>query len=203
MEATELPGLFRCEAMSRAVAAQAIIAETKRLRGGPADEGVYTVHQHIDCPPEALYEYLLDIRSIEEYTYSMRDFSPVDGTGLYVGEDATDPRTKIYLRITGNPEVLTFDYESAVDQSGDLWMVFCGRVLSAQRVQNRPGALLMLTTWRHPNYDRNPYPRLAPPGRAWPVSGWPLFHACDILEIRNLARIVEHRTRSRALAAGR
>ncbi|MFC9433114.1 SRPBCC family protein [Nocardia sp. NPDC057030] len=199
----DIPGLFRCETVSRADATNQLLALTRQLRAGAADREVYTVHQHVDCPPEVLYDYLLDIRSVEEFTYSMRDFRPNGDTGRYVGVDATDPGTTIHLRIIGNREVGTVDYESAFDQGDDLWMVFCGRVLSARRVQRRSGALVSWTIWRHPYYDKNPYPRLSPRrGRVWPGSMWPLFHACDVLELRNLQTILEHRARL-APSAGR
>ncbi|MEV6560074.1 SRPBCC family protein [Nocardia sp. NPDC051756] len=191
----DIPGLFRCETVSRADATNQLLALTRQLRAGAADREVYTVHQHVDCPPEVLYDYLLDIRSVEEFTYSMRDFRPDGDTGRYIGVDATDPDTTIHLRITGNREVGTVDYESAFDQGEDLWMVFCGRVLSARRVQRRSGALVSWTIWRHPYYDQNPYPHLSPRrGRVWPGSMWPLFHACDVLELRNMQKILEHRT---------
>ncbi|MFI6170572.1 SRPBCC family protein [Nocardia sp. NPDC051052] len=200
----DIPGLFRCETVSRTDATNQLLALTKQLRGGATDNEVYTVHQHVDCPPEVLYDYLLDIRSVEEFTYSMRNFRP-DGNGRYVGEDATEPATKIHLRISGNREVGTVDYESAFDQGDDLWMVFCGRVLSARRVQQRSGSLVSWTIWRHPYYAKNPYPHLSPRrGRVWPGSFWPVFHACDVLELRNMQQILEHRRRARpTTVAGR
>ncbi|MFI9402380.1 SRPBCC family protein [Nocardia sp. NPDC052316] len=198
----DIPGLFRCETVPRTDATAQLLALTKQLRGR-AEDDVYTVHQHVDCPPEVLYDYLLDIRSVEEFTYSMRGFRPEGTDGRYVGEDATDPATKIHLRIHGNAEVGTVDYESAFDQGDDLWMVFCGRVLSARRVQNRSGALVSWTIWRHPYYARNPYPHLSPRrGRVWPGSFWPLFHACDVLELRNMQQILEHRLRVGSATVG-
>ncbi|WP_069160502.1 hypothetical protein [Nocardia altamirensis] len=201
----DIPGLFRCETISRTDATATLLSLTKQLRGRTVDTDVYTVHQYVDCPPEVLYDYLVDIRSVEEYTYSMRNFRPDGDTGRYIGEDATDPDTKIHLRIIGNREVGTVDYESAFDQGEDLWMVFCGRVLSARHVQQRSGALVSWTIWRHPYYDKNPYPHLSPRGRRnWPGTMWPLFHACDVLELRNMQQILEHRLGTHALpTAGR
>src|SRR2546430_8624424 len=37
-----------------------------------------TVNEYIDCPPDELYEYLSDTRSLEEWTYSLRGFRPTD-----------------------------------------------------------------------------------------------------------------------------
>jgi len=195
---SDIPGLFRCESLSEAAAMQTLLKVAKQLRNqGHRENDVYTVNLHIECPPEVLYDYLLDIRSLEEYTYSTRRLRIDTTTGLWVGQDATEPETEIYMRITGNREVGTVDYESAYDQGNDLWMVYCGRILSAERVQHRPGSLVSWTIWRHPYYDKNPYPHLAPSRtRTWPGSLWPLFHALDVLELGNLKHIVEHRVRA-------
>lgn len=200
-----IPELFRCESVPKGAATDTMMQLTKELRtGNGATNDVYTVHQHIDAPPDTVYNYLLDINSVEEFTYSLRNFHRDENSGLYVGLDATEPETKVYLRIHGNPEVRTVDYESAFDQGTDLWMVFCGRVLSADHVQQRSGSLVSWTIWRHPYYARNPYPELAPNrARTWPGSFWPLFYAMDVLELRNLKYILEYREQSAAVSGSR
>src|ERR1700744_3772409 len=37
-----------------------------------------TVNDYVDCPPDELFEYLSDTRSLEEWTYTLRGFTPSD-----------------------------------------------------------------------------------------------------------------------------
>ena len=41
-----------------------------------------TVNGYIDCPPDELFDYLADTRSLEEWTYSLRGFTPTEEPGL-------------------------------------------------------------------------------------------------------------------------
>jgi len=50
----------------------------------PHDEvfGQYcTVNDYVDCPPDELFEYLAHTRSLEEWTYTLRDFTPTEESG--------------------------------------------------------------------------------------------------------------------------
>ena len=56
----------------------------------PHDEvfGQYcTVNDYVDCPPDELFEYLADTRSLEEWTYTLRGFTPTDEPGLWLAYD--------------------------------------------------------------------------------------------------------------------
>lgn len=46
-----------------------------------------TVNDYIDCPPDDLFEYMADTRSLEEWTYSLRGFTPTDEPGLWLAHD--------------------------------------------------------------------------------------------------------------------
>ncbi|MBT1188136.1 SRPBCC family protein [Streptomyces sp. CJ_13] len=159
-----------------------------------------TVHQYIDVPPEKVYEYLTDIRSMNEYTYSIRDFAPTGVPDVYVGRDTLlDDETKIFMRIDGDPKALTVDMRCAWDQGDELWMNYLHRIVPAEPVLDMSGSVIIWTSCRHPYYDKNPHPELAPnAGRPWVGDMWPLFYAGHQIEIDNLKKILEHRFGSRS-----
>jgi hypothetical protein len=154
-----------------------------------------TVQDYIDCPPEDVFEYLSNVHNLDEYTVSTRDFKPTGTPGLYVGWDKLAEDTKIYMRLTPNREALTLDYHCAWDQGDELWMIYLFRIVPAQQVLNKPGSVVIWTNCCHPNYDKNPYPELAPsPDRPWVGEFWPLFYAGHRLELTNLKTILEYRS---------
>ncbi len=53
-----------------------------------------TVNDYVDCPPDELFEYLSDTRSLEEWTYSLRGFTPTDEPGLWLAHDRLGPRDR-------------------------------------------------------------------------------------------------------------
>ena len=70
----------------------------------PHDEvfGQYcTVNDYVDCPPDELFAYLSDTRSLEEWTYTLRGFTPSDEPGLWLAYDKLLPDTTIYTRTFG------------------------------------------------------------------------------------------------------
>ena len=46
-----------------------------------------TVNDYVDCPPDELFEYLSDTRSLEEWTYTLRGFTPTEEPGLWEAYD--------------------------------------------------------------------------------------------------------------------
>ena len=50
-----------------------------------------TIEEYIDCPPDAVYDYLADPYNLAEWTYSMRDFGEMDETGHRNVPAASDP----------------------------------------------------------------------------------------------------------------
>ena len=130
-----------------------------------------TVNDYIDCPPDELFDYLADTRSLEEWTYSLRGFTPTEEPGLWIAYDKLGAATKstgspIFTRTVANREATTVDYHCAWDQGKHLWMIYLMRVVDAQVVFDKPGSVVLWTNCHHPFYDKNPYPETAPPEAA-------------------------------------
>ncbi|MEV6598711.1 SRPBCC family protein [Actinoplanes sp. NPDC051346] len=194
----DIPGLVRVENTD---VAQLMERCQEMTRPSYPHEQVYgqhcTVVEHIDCPPGDTYAYLSRGHHLEEWTYSVRDFRPAGLPGLWVGRDRLDLDTAIYCRVRTQAEAMTVDYHCAWDTGDDLWMIYLMRVVPAEAVLGRPGSVVTWTNCRHPHYDRNPRPDLAPrPDRPWVGQYWDLFAAGHALEMRNLKTILEHRHRN-------
>ncbi|HYX34601.1 MAG TPA: hypothetical protein VE954_15990 [Oligoflexus sp.] len=152
------------------------------------------VHTYVNCPPEKVFAYMSDPYSLEEWSYSVRDFKPSHLPGVLVGEDRIGKHTKIYCRTHSDPNALIVDYHCAWDQGDDLWMIYLNRIVPAERVLNKPGSVIFWQNCRHPYYDKNPYPETAPDGRpVWVGDFWDLFYAGHAVELENLKRILEYR----------
>nr|WP_233434605.1 SRPBCC family protein [Nocardia yamanashiensis] len=161
-----------------------------------------TVQGYIDCPPQEVFDYLSNIHSLSEWTYSTRDFEPTATPGVFQGVDTLGAETKIFMRVVANREALTVDYHCAWDQGDDLWMVYLMRVVPAEVVLGRPGSVVLWTNCRHPYYNENPYPETAPAGRSeWVGDMWGIFGPGHGLELDNLKAILEYR-HSRQLSVG-
>ncbi|MGZ6840163.1 MAG: SRPBCC family protein, partial [Frankiaceae bacterium] len=77
-----IDGVIRIENAPREKATPIIMEGMRSVY--PHDEvfGPYvTVNDYIDCPPDELFEYLADTRSLEEWTYSLRGFTPTEEPG--------------------------------------------------------------------------------------------------------------------------
>lgn len=165
----------------------------------PHDEvyGQYcTLEEYIDCPPEDVFRYLADVYTLEEWTYSMRDFEPAEQPGQVVSYDKIGGKTRIYTKIVTNADAMTVDYHCAWDQGDKLWMIYLMRVVPAQLVLNKPGSVVVWTNCRHPFYDKNPFPQKAPADRkVWVGDLWPFFYGGHHVEMQNLKHILEYRHR--------
>lgn len=161
-----------------------------------------TVNDYIACPPDELFDYLADTRSLEEWTYSLRGFSTTEEPGLWVardrlGEGGGGPGSAIYTRTVANRDAKTVDYHCAWDQGKHLWMIYLMRIVDAQVVFDKPGSVVLWTNCHHPFYDKNPYPETAPPGRpVWVGDFWDMFGPGHLLELKNLKAIAEYRHRN-------
>ena len=190
-----IEGVIRIETSPREKATPIIMEMMRSVY--PHDEvfGQYcTVNDYIDCPPDELYEYLADTRSLEEWTYSLRGFTPTEETGLWLAYDRLGSETEIYTRTVAQPEARTVDYHCAWDQGKHLWMIYLMRVVDAQVVLDKPGSVVLWTNCHHPFYDHNPYPEAAPPERpVWVGDFWDMFGAGHRLELLNLKAIAEYR----------
>src|ERR1700680_4259922 len=100
-----IDGVVRIETSPREKATPLIMEMMRPV--SPHDQvfGEYcTVNDYIDCPPDELYEYLSDTRSLEEWTYSLRGFTPTDEPGLWLAYDKLLPDTTIYTRTVANAQ---------------------------------------------------------------------------------------------------
>lgn len=191
----DIPGLTRIETHSKDAAIAQIVEATHAVYPHEQVYGQYcTVQDYIDCPPDELFAYLADIRSLEEWTYTTRDFVPTGEPGLWRGKDRLADNTDIYVRVAANRDARTVDYHCAWDQGAHLWMIYLMRVVDAKLVLDKPGSVVLWTNCRHPFYERNPFPDTVPDGRpAWVGDYWDVFYAGHLLELHNLKAIAEYR----------
>jgi hypothetical protein len=162
----------------------------------PHDEiyGTYcSLEEYVDCPPEEVFRYLADVSTLAEWTYSLRDEQPAQGDSV-VFTDKIGGKTKCFTRVISNRDAMTVDYHCAWDQGDKLWMIYLMRVIPAQLVLGKPGSVVLWTNCRHPFYDKNPRPELAPADRkVWVGDLWPFFYAGHHVEMQNLKHILEYR----------
>lgn len=153
-----------------------------------------TIEEYVDCPPDDVYAYLADVYNLAEWTYSLRDFGPMDAEGRVLSWDKIGGETKIYTRVEANAGARTVDYHCAWDQGDELWMIYLMRVIDARLVLAKPGSVVLWTNCHHPHYDANPYPEHSPSDRkVWVGDLWPFFYAGHWVEMQNLKHILEHR----------
>ena len=193
---TTIAGVHRIETSPREAATPIILEMMRSVYPHEQVFGQYgTVNDYVDCPPDELYAYLADTRSLEEWTYSLRGFQEVpDEPELWVAHDRLGSETEIYTRTHANPAARTVDYHCAWDHGRPLWLIYLMRVIDAQLVLDKPGSVVLWTNCRHPFYDHNPYPETAPAERrVWVGDFWDMFGAGHELELKNLKAIAEYR----------
>jgi len=190
-----LPGVLRIETSSRQDTEPIIIDMLRSVYPHDQVFGPFCpVHAYIDAPPQEVFEYLADTRSLEEWTYSLRGFVETDEPGLWESYDRLGPATKCFARTVAHPDAMTVDYHCAWDQGEHLWMIYLMRVVDAQVVLNKPGSVVTWVNCKHPFYEENPYPEAAPEGRkVWVGDFWDMFAAGHQLEMDNLKAICEYR----------
>lgn len=191
----DIPGLVRCEEFDRNALGERITELTHTVYRHEQIYGKYcTIHRHVACPPDALFEYMRDPYNLMEWTYSIRELKPTARPDVLVGVDAE--RTPIYVKTVANQAALTVDYHCAWDQGDELWMIYLYRIVPAELVLKQPGSVVIWTNCHHPYYDENPFPKLnRDPLRTWVGEWWPLFYGGHSIELDNLQAIVEHRHR--------
>lgn len=199
----EVPELFRSEEHGLGDLIPRIKALTKETYSHDEIFGQFCqLGIHIDCPVDMAFEYLANVYSLEEFTFSLREFRHVGG-GLYRGIDKIaggSGETVIYLRSDAYPETRVVDHTCAWDQGGELWMRYHFRFLDAMPTIRKAGAIMLWTNCKHPYYDRNvtdipdyiSEPR-SRTDRAWVGDIWPQFDAIHKIEAGNLKAILEHR----------
>ena len=196
-----IEGLIRIETTAKEQATPLIMEQMRSVYPHDMVFGEYcTVNDYIDCPPDELFDYMSDTRSLEEWTYSLRGFAPTEEEGLWVAHDklgaANERQTgsPIFTRTVANREARTVDYHCAWDQGKHLWMIYLMRIVDAKLVFDRPGSVVLWTNCHHPFYDKNPYPETAPPKRpVWVGDFWDMFGPGHMLELKSLKAIAEYR----------
>lgn len=191
-----LPGVRRIENCTKEELTSLVMEMTHAVYPHDQVYGEYcSVQAFVRCPPERAFQYLADVRMLEQWTFSMRDFEDDAGQqGVALATDRIGGKTKIYTRVAANAEAMTVDYHCAWDQPERLWMIYLMRVVPAPLVLNKPGCVIMWTNCRHPFYDENPFPEAAPTDRkVWVGDMWPFFYAGHAIELENLRLILEHR----------
>lgn len=153
----------------------------------------------IACPVDMAFEYAANVYCLEEFTFSLRDFSYVGG-GMYKGTEALAPDTAIYMRVESYPDSRVVDHLCAWDQGDELWMRYHFRFLDAMPTLRRPGTVVLWSNCKHPYYDRSvtdvPDYIAGPRGRSdrmWVGDIWPNFHAIHEIEATNMKNILEYR----------
>jgi hypothetical protein len=198
-----LPGLRRIENCTKEEMTSLAMEMTHAVYPHDQVYGEYcSIQAYVRCPAEKAFAYLADVGTLEEWTFSMRDFVDTDQEGLVVATDRIGGATKIYTRVSANPEAMTVDYHCAWDQGERLWMIYLMRVVPAPLVLNKPGCVILWTNCRHPFYEQNPFPEAAPSDRkVWVGDMWPFFYAGHEIELENLRLILEHRHAGELLTA--
>jgi hypothetical protein len=193
----DIAGLVRCETHDGDTMAAQAVEMTHSVYKHEQQYGQYcSIQEHIDCPPDLVYEYMSNVHCLSEWTYSVRDFKPTEKAGLYEGIDSLDANTKIFCEVFANPQARTVDYHCAWDQGHDLWMIYLNRIVPAELVLGKRGSVVFWSNCHHPYYDKNPYPELSKPDRTWVGEWWNFFYAGHTIELTNLKRILEHRYRA-------
>ena len=190
---SNIPSLNRIETVSREDMEDTVTEMTHTVYPHDQLYGQFCpVQSYINCPPDLVYAYMSHVKSLEEWTFSTRNFKPLEN-GLWVGEDRLEADTKIYCRVEANGATRVVDYHCAWDQGDVLWMIYLTRIVDAKQALNREGSVVFWQNCRHPYYDDNPFPELAPKGRSWVGDFWDLFPAGHMVELQNLKSICEYR----------
>ena len=140
-----IDGVIRIETLSAGQATPIIMEGMRSVYPHDQVFGEYcTVNDYIDCPPDELFDYIADTRSLEEWSYSLRGFAPTEEPSLWIAYDklgAPNEKQKgspIFTRTVANREARTVDYHCAWDQGAHLWMIYLMRIVDAKMVFDKP-----------------------------------------------------------------
>src|SRR5690349_1681521 len=83
-----IDGVTRIETSPREKATPIIMDMMRSVYPHDQVFGQYcTVNDYVECPPDELFDYLSDTRCLEEWTYSLRGFTPTEEPGLWLAHD--------------------------------------------------------------------------------------------------------------------
>ena len=175
--ADPLDGVVRIETSPREKATPIIMEMMRSVYPHDQVFGEYcTVNDYIDCPPDELYAYLSDTRSLEEWTYSLRGFTPTEEPGLWLAYDRLGSETEIYTRTVANPDARTVDYHCAWDQGKHLWMIYLMRSSTHSWCSTNPVRSCCGRTVITRSMTAIPTPTLHRPNGRY---GWVIFGTCS------------------------
>jgi hypothetical protein len=185
--------LQRMENLSRNEMSNACMELTHAIYPHNKIYGQYcTIQEYINCPPETLFHYLANPKSLQQWTYSMRNMVTTADPNIVRFDEHVADETYCYCKTISNFEAMTVDYHCAWDQAKHLWMIYLMRIIPAQEVLNKTGTVVIWSNCYHPFYEKNPYPETAPSNRElWVGDIWDMFYAGHWIEMQNLKKIME------------
>jgi hypothetical protein len=129
-----IPGVLRIENSDKDATTPIIMDMLRSVYPHDQVFGEYCpVQAYIAAPPQEVFEYLSDTRSLEEWTYSLRGFVETEEPGLWLAYDRLGDETEIFTRTVAHQDGMTVDYHCAWDQQQHLWMVYLLRAGSVQQ----------------------------------------------------------------------
>lgn len=158
----------------------------ERLGWDEAHSEFVNVHGFAEnVPIEKAWDYISDIRTLEEWTMSVRNIRPMpdlNGRKRYQSEDILAPGGEIYFLENKIPESRTVEWWVG-HHPEDIWMYYCMRVLDGELIMGRPGSVVTWVNFAHANFQR--HEMLAKGFRLMPIA-----HG---IERDNLMKILVHR----------
>jgi len=200
IDVQSIPGLINNENHNQQQIEQLMAQMTKETWQHEEIYGLFCqLGAYIACPPAMAFEYCSNILSLNEWTFSMRNFDYVGGD-VWRSEERLGKKTFVYTKVNAYSDSGVVDYLCAWDQAFELWMRYYFRFIDAQPTLNKPGTVVLWTNCKHPYYDRNTpnLPSYIQKGhdqtdRAWVGDFWLQFDAIHKIEMNNLKRILEYR----------
>ena len=190
-----IDGVVRIETAPLEETAGIFISQMRSVYSHDEVFGQYcTVNEYVDCPPDELFDYMADTRSLEEWTYSLRDFTPSDEPGLWLAYDRLLPETTIYTRTSpiagahGRLPLRVGSGQAPVDDLPDAGRRRAGGARTS-RVRLCCGRIAVTRST-----TRTRIPKTAPAAATgWVGDFWDMFGAGHKLELNNLKSIAEYR----------
>jgi len=200
IKSREITGLYTCEDHGIPGVSAKLKEMTKDAYPHEEIFGTYChLGEYIDCPVDMAFEYAANVYSLEEWSFSLRQFKHIGG-GLYKGIEYLAKDTPIYIRAEAYPDCRVVDYPCAWDQGEELWMRYHFRFVDAMPTLRKPGTVMLWTNCKHPYYDRNVtnVPDYISGGRErtdrkWVGDIWKYFDPIHRIEAMNLKAILEYR----------
>src|SRR5436190_11232834 len=102
-----LPGIRRIENFSRQEMTNLAMEMTHAVYPHDQVYGQYcTLQDYVNCPPDKAFAYLADVYTLQEWTYSLRDFTALAEDGMVIATDRIGGATKIYTRVVANRQAM-------------------------------------------------------------------------------------------------